>query len=371
MTFYLLKKENFMLVVFPQNPTINSIPFFFNFPSLLLPIQMTKRKITSSRKSKMAGSALAVSTTNKESEKPACDEWQIEYARFVNCSSSAFNSTHPSLVPVPKSRLRGAWISSSISASVKLIYERTSSGTDDAVLVLSLRSKTLEVHYISKMYFSWPQISCVLGVPARGSRAVFLSYKDGAGQMQKFALRFSDICEAEKFMTVVKEILGNGSPPLLQCPELNSEISSQAEAISYATIPKSAGELLYTQSVDEAPKMEPAFPPGQSTQLMLTSSAFEATQDSKPLEGVKTEAVYPPSFAQLVNSCRPAVSKDSLPSSVVPFDASVTDHLGAATKTGSGDLSTQFVKYLEGTPFKELLATVEHVISQLGDDVVM
>lgn len=104
---------------------------------------MTKRKITSSRKSKMAGSALAISTTNKESANHACDEWQIEYARFVNCSSFAFNSTHPSLVPVPKPRLRGAWISSSISASVKLIYDRTSSGTDDAVLVLSLRSKTL------------------------------------------------------------------------------------------------------------------------------------------------------------------------------------------------------------------------------------
>ncbi|KAG6405682.1 hypothetical protein SASPL_133274 [Salvia splendens] len=340
---------------------------------------MTKRKITSSRKAKMAGLALAINTTNKESQNHACDEWQIEYARFVNCSSSAFNSTHPSLVPVPKNRLRGAWISSSISASVKLIYKRTSSGTDDAFLVLSLRSKTLEVHYISKMYFSWPQISCVSGVPARGSRAVLLSYKDGAGQasngnffiiklefcislqMQKFALRFSDICEAEKFMTVVKEILGNGSPPT----GLNSEMSSQAEAISYATIPKSAGELLYTESVDESPKMEPVFPPGQSTQLMLTSSAFETTQDSKPLEGVKPEAVYPPSFAQLVSSCRPAVTKDSLPSSVI------TDHLGAAIKTGSGELSTEFVQYLEGTPFKELLATVEHVISQLGDDVMM
>ncbi|XP_042008523.1 protein POOR HOMOLOGOUS SYNAPSIS 1-like isoform X2 [Salvia splendens] len=309
----------------------------------------------------MAGLALAINTTNKESQNHACDEWQIEYARFVNCSSSAFNSTHPSLVPVPKNRLRGAWISSSISASVKLIYKRTSSGTDDAFLVLSLRSKTLEVHYISKMYFSWPQISCVSGVPARGSRAVLLSYKDGAGQMQKFALRFSDICEAEKFMTVVKEILGNGSPPT----GLNSEMSSQAEAISYATIPKSAGELLYTESVDESPKMEPVFPPGQSTQLMLTSSAFETTQDSKPLEGVKPEAVYPPSFAQLVSSCRPAVTKDSLPSSVI------TDHLGAAIKTGSGELSTEFVQYLEGTPFKELLATVEHVISQLGDDVMM
>ena len=131
------------MIVFPAKPNCKFHTLVFNFPSLLLLVQMTKRKITSSRKSKMAGSALAINTTNKESENHACDEWQIEYARFVNCSSSAFNSTHPSLVPVPKSRLRGAWISSSISASVKLIYERTSSGTDDAVLVLSLQSKTL------------------------------------------------------------------------------------------------------------------------------------------------------------------------------------------------------------------------------------
>ncbi|KAL1556738.1 protein POOROUS SYNAPSIS 1-like [Salvia divinorum] len=244
----------------------------------------------------MAGSALAINTTSKEGENHSCNKWQIEYARFVNCSPSAFKSTHPSLVPVLKHRLRGAWISSSISASVKLIYERTSSGTDDAVFVLSLRSKTF---------------------------------------MQKFALRFSDMYEAEKFMTVVKVLTNHDltnvltyfiycikqrSPPLLQCPELNSEMASQAEAISYATMPND-GELLYTQSVNEAAKMEPVSPPGHSTQLMLTSCAFEATQDSKPLE----------------------VSKDSLPSSVIPFDASFIDHLGAATKTGSGDLSTQFV----------------------------
>ncbi|XP_057811033.1 protein POOR HOMOLOGOUS SYNAPSIS 1 [Salvia miltiorrhiza] len=332
---------------------------------------MQKRKTSSSKKSKMAGSALAITTTNKESENHACDEWQVEYARFVNCSSSAFESTHPSLTPVPKSRLRGVWISSSTAASVKLIYERTSSGTDDAVLVLSLRSKTLEVHYISKMHFSWPQISCMSGFPARGSRAVFLSYKDVDGQMQKFALRFSAIHETEKFMNFVKEILENGSP-LLQCPELKSEMSSQAEAISsHVTISKSCGELQYTQPVDEAAKTELIFPPSHSTQLMLPSCAFEATQDSKPLEAAKTEAVYPPSFTQLINSCRPAVSEGHFPSSAIPFDASFSEYLDAATKTGSGDLRTQFVQYLEGTPFKELLATVENVISQLGDDAVL
>ncbi|KAH6825301.1 hypothetical protein C2S53_007025 [Perilla frutescens var. hirtella] len=322
----------------------------------------------------MAGSVLAISTTSNERENyardlqisPVINEWQVEYARFINCSSSVFPSTHPSLVPVPKNRLRRNWISTADAASVKLIYERSSAGTDDAVLVLSLLSKTLEVHYISKMHFSWPQVSCMSGFPSRGTRAVFLSYKDGVGQMQKFALRFSAIDETEKFMNVVKEILQNGSSPQLQCPELYSEMSSEAEAISsHATISRSDGEWQCTQSTDN------------STQLMLTSSALKASQDSEPHECLgdhevaKTEPVFPPSFSQLMNSCRPAGFEGCLPSSIVSFDVSLADYLGAAAKTGSGDIKTQFVQYLEGTPFKELLATVENVISQLGDDVVL
>lgn len=132
------------------NTIINSAPFNFRF---FLPTQMQTRKSSSSKKSKMAGSALAITTTitKEEREYHACDEWQVEYARFVNCRSSAFRSTHPSLEPVPKNRLRGAWISSSPAASVKLIYERTSSGTDDGVLILSLRSKTLVSLKISSL----------------------------------------------------------------------------------------------------------------------------------------------------------------------------------------------------------------------------
>lgn len=103
------------------------------------------------RNSKMAGSALAITVTNKERENhernlqiaAVTDEWKVEYARFINCSSSALKSMHPSLEPVPKNRHHGNWISATTAASIKLIYERSPAGTDDAVFVLSLGSKIL------------------------------------------------------------------------------------------------------------------------------------------------------------------------------------------------------------------------------------
>ncbi|XP_011071295.1 protein POOR HOMOLOGOUS SYNAPSIS 1 [Sesamum indicum] len=137
----------------------------------------------------MAGSAMTT-TTNLELETPArssqsfavIDQWQVQYARFINYASSTLRRTHPSLTPVAKSRLRhGTWMST-VAGSLKLIYEQSSTGWDHAVLLLSLGSRVLEEHYISKVHFSWPQVSCLSGFPARGSRAVLLSYRDGSGQ---------------------------------------------------------------------------------------------------------------------------------------------------------------------------------------------
>lgn len=98
----------------------------------------------------MAGTVLAISTnselensTHNSRISAVIDEWQVQFARFINYSSSTFRRTHPSLTPMTNYRLRrGTWISTA-SASVKLIYERSSSGLDDAVLVLSLRSRVL------------------------------------------------------------------------------------------------------------------------------------------------------------------------------------------------------------------------------------
>lgn len=104
----------------------------------------------------MAGTATAaIPSVGKKREGDArvqqisavSDAWRVEYARFVDCQyqSSAFTSTHPSLMPLKRNRIRSSWISTAAAeaASVQLIYEKTSSGADDAVLVLSLRSKSL------------------------------------------------------------------------------------------------------------------------------------------------------------------------------------------------------------------------------------
>ncbi|KAK4423867.1 protein POOR HOMOLOGOUS SYNAPSIS 1 [Sesamum alatum] len=310
----------------------------------------------------MAGSAETTTTTNVELESPAqssqsfavIDQRKVQYARFINYNSCTLRRTHPSLTPLAKSRLRrGTWMST-VAGSLKLIYERSSNGGDDAVLELSLGSRVLvqilylvvserkvlvlliqEEHYISKMHFSWPQVSCVSGFPARGSRAVLI---------EKFALRFFTIYETEKFMNLVKEILGNGHPKLLQCPEFYSELSSQAEVIP-SDVPTCRTEVdcQCTASVDNQPE--------------LRSSELNATQDSEPYETIRdyeaanTVSVFPPSFTELLKNCLPSVSEAEKPTE------------------SEGDLKTQFMRYLEGTSFKELLATVENVVSELGDDI--
>ncbi|KAL8532698.1 hypothetical protein ACS0TY_009057 [Phlomoides rotata] len=299
----------------------------------------------------MAGSALAISTyselensTLTSQISAVINEWQIRFGRFISYHhSSKFTRTHPSLTP--RTGKRGFWMSTaSASASVKLIYARSPTGLDDAVLVLSLQSEILEEHFISKMHLSWPQASCVSGYPARGSRAVFVSYKDGADHIQKFALQFLTHYEAENFMNIAKEILKNGSPQQLQSLEFNSGVSSQNEAIcSHGPTYKHKGEGQHTASEDS------------SNQLMHPSS--ELAEYSVSLEGIgKHEAAeamsaFPPSFTEMMKNCNPAVAEANL--------------------TESGDLSSQFVQYLEGTSFKELLDTVDNVISQLGDDMVL
>ncbi|KAL9166273.1 hypothetical protein ABFS82_05G018900 [Erythranthe guttata] len=296
----------------------------------------------------MAGSELAISTNKSESENPAqnpqisatIDQWEVQYGRFVNFSSSTVRLTHPSLA-IPKIRLgRGIWISAA-AASLKLNYQQSFNGLYDASIVISLRSRVLEEHYISRVCFSWPQVSCVSGFPAKGSKVVLVSYKDGVGQ--KFALRFSDIYEAEKFMNLVKEILENGNRPLLECPEYNCVLSSEAEVISSdGPTYRIEGDLQSTTSVDHS--TQPIIP-SPEPYLIQYSSSHEMIEDYEDSEAM---SAFPPSFTQLLKNCHPEVSQ------VKP-------------KEPAEDLTSQFMRYLEETSFTELLANVENIVSELGD----
>ncbi|XP_042024019.1 uncharacterized protein LOC121771304 [Salvia splendens] len=121
----------------------------------------------------MAGSALAITITNKESANQAFDVWQV--------SSTA---AHPLLIALILFRCRFRSIASAAPRFSRppphpsSSSTRELSGMDGAVFALSLDQKPLSC-FTSRS--SWPQISCLSGFQARGSGAIFLSYKDGAG----------------------------------------------------------------------------------------------------------------------------------------------------------------------------------------------
>ncbi|XP_073153235.1 protein POOR HOMOLOGOUS SYNAPSIS 1-like [Henckelia pumila] len=206
------------------------------------------------------------------------------------------------------------------------------------------------------MYFSWPQVSCVSGFPARGNRAVFVSYKDDIGQIQKFAMHFFIVFETEKFMDVLKEISANGSPSLLEYPGLNSEISSQAEVLPFdGPTCRSHRDWQCVASAET------------SSQLMLPVLESNAVQEQFVREAIEireaaeTIASFPPSFTQLLNNCNPAVDE------VLPVN-----YLCAAKPIKHvEDLKTQFMRYLEGTSLQEIIATVENFINEFGYDIAL
>ncbi|KAL6003250.1 hypothetical protein ACLOJK_023473 [Asimina triloba] len=107
--------------------------------------------------------------------------WETEVSRF-------FRS--PRVSPIPSTRnlkLRsasrnssyvndGTWISSSSAALLHLLPD------PPAILTVSIQGTIHEEHFVSDLHFSWPQISCAAECPIRGSRVVFVSYRDSASQ---------------------------------------------------------------------------------------------------------------------------------------------------------------------------------------------
>ncbi|KAI8527012.1 hypothetical protein RHMOL_Rhmol12G0043500 [Rhododendron molle] len=136
----------------------------------------------------MAGPLALALVLNEHTEKTTIsaigDQWEVQYARFFNYPHPPLSSTHPSLTPIrasARNRVKGNWISSSSSstASLALATDHTGSGF---IITVTLLGKIYEEHYISKLHFSWPRVSCVAGFPTRGTRVVFVSYRDSLGQ---------------------------------------------------------------------------------------------------------------------------------------------------------------------------------------------
>ncbi|XP_038694390.1 protein POOR HOMOLOGOUS SYNAPSIS 1-like isoform X2 [Tripterygium wilfordii] len=286
----------------------------------------------------MAGSLVAIR-----------DQWQVAFSRFFTFPS--LTSTSSSLVPLPKNRrdtkgIKGTWIStSSPTVSLQLLNSHSKS---DVILNVSLRETVLEEHYVSKLHFSWPQVTCVPGYPSRGTRAVFVSYKDSVGEIQKFALRFSTVQEVESFMNGLREILKDVQEIEPLSSNFRSVISSQSEFVpSNKTSSRACQEELSIMNslTTYSPQMQESL----NHEVEQCSYKQETALNHNAAD---TMSALPPSFASFLTNCYPEINQPN------PIESEEVD------------LKSQIVKYMEESSFQEMLMKVEKVISEMGDDLM-
>ncbi|XP_041011379.1 protein POOR HOMOLOGOUS SYNAPSIS 1 [Juglans microcarpa x Juglans regia] len=275
------------------------------------------------------------------------DQWEIQFARFFGYPplSSTCPDRSPLLPKFRKRRPNGTWISSSSSAFLRLVNDHSNS---DVILTVSLRGKILEQHYVSKLHFSWPHVSCVSGFPARGTRSVFVSYRDQ--EIQKFALRFSTTCETEIFINALKEILNDVSDIAPLNNDLGSEILSQTELMSSNRHSNRACEELSFMPPEQT--YTPQMSPSLNNEIEQHSSNHEKDTAFRH-DFEETVAALPPSFTSLLTNCCSEVNQ------------------AQSTVCKETDLKSQIVKYMEDSAFQDMLITVEKVISEMGGDLTL
>ncbi|CAH2038349.1 unnamed protein product [Thlaspi arvense] len=323
--------------------------------------------------------------------------WLIDFARFVPYPSSP--SPYPGMVPLGKRELNpspfGTWLStSSPTASLHLLDELNRS---DVILSVELGGKVLEEHYISKLNFSWPQMTCVSGFPPRGSRAILVSFKDSADEatsqhsnlfwIQKFALRFSTGDEAVTFVAALKEKLNGSEEAGIQKSETRSEICFQSdynpenEIIPRATeqepnmvkppdsyfpemLPRleyQTGQTFYAprSATMEEPNMVRHF--DSYVPQMQPRLDYQIGQTLYPPQSTLTQTPYepsmnlPPSFSTLLSGCFPNSTLDA----------------GQTIVKQDPDLRSQILKYMEDSSFQDMLQKVERIIDEIGGNWIL
>ncbi|XP_028769386.1 protein POOR HOMOLOGOUS SYNAPSIS 1-like [Neltuma alba] len=295
----------------------------------------------------MAGSlAMIPSNVSENPLNTVRDEWQINFARFFAYPLAA--TTCSDLLPLPPSRRnrspRGNWIASPSIAFLRLVNDYSNS---DVIICICFNGEVLEEHYVSKLHFSWPQVSCASGFPARGIKTVLVSYRDSVGEIQKFGMRFPSFYEAQAFINTLKGILKDKKGPETPNTDFGSEISSQSEFMSSNKHSHRAGEELSTITPFDTyiPTMPPSFNDEEKR--------YSGTQEKETTAGNSFEGIYPafpPSFTSLLMDC---------------------SQINTAQQTVSKeiDLKSQIVKYMEDSSFQDILSKVEKVISEIGGDM--
>ncbi|KAC9436904.1 hypothetical protein E3N88_45847 [Mikania micrantha] len=309
------------------------------------------------------------------------DPWEVQYGRFFNCPSpstvAGAGGRHPSLVPLAR-KPKGTWISSFNSLACLKLLTTTTDHSDtyrSIILTVTLVNNVIEEHYISKLHFTWPQVSCSTGYVPRGSKVVFMSYnQDGQARhsnliilfIQKFAVRFLTIDGAERFINILKEAFGHeriiGSTSGIS----KSKTSSESEII-----PSFEAENRPTQGWDlmttSAEFSEPMYRPIQEYSPIAASSEthvppfhpnenYDGSLNSNHLsQDVQGKlSAFPPSFTSLLMNCYPVAE-----TALQPIDPEEVI------------LRKDIMKYLGDSSFQEMLSKVQKVVNEFEDNLLL
>ncbi|XP_048597798.1 protein POOR HOMOLOGOUS SYNAPSIS 1 [Brassica napus] len=339
----------------------------------------------------MAGS-LTASVHRGNAEASETFRWLISFARFIPFPSSP--SPYPGLVPLGKrersSSPIGTWLSTSFSKVYLTLVEEVN--RSDAILSVELAGKILEEHYISKLNFSWPHMTCVSGFPSRGSRAILVSYMDSGNEIQKFALRFSTCDAAVTFVAALKEKLSGFEEAGIQERETRPEASFQSDynpgnEIIPSYVPEMLPRLECQQSLyprESAIVMQPRleyqtchtfYAPqiatveeptmvkhiGSYVPEMQPRLEYQAGQTLYPPHATLSQIPndpfinLPPSFTTLLSGCFPNSSLDA----------------GQTIVKQDPDLKSQILKHMEDSSFQDMLQKVERIMEEIGGNWIL
>ncbi|XP_021740830.1 protein POOR HOMOLOGOUS SYNAPSIS 1-like [Chenopodium quinoa] len=275
-------------------------------------------------------------------------QWKIQYARcftypssYLSKTTAITTSTSPSfLSPLKRSQFKPVWITSSGFSIVSLHPSTDACSSADSILTVSLQGTVVEDHFISKLQFVWPQVSCLSGFPTRGSLVVFASYVDCSDEKQKFAMRFSGVLEVQNFITSLQAILSNKIPNRPLTVSAISAMSSQSEFIP-------------AYRPDTSSMMTPAYDSNPSKNLLNEYQELQ-TQNTVADSQSNVEAL-PPRFTSLVSSCSAEHKHDELALALAPGPQEF-------------NLKAQISKYMQDASFLDMVNKVNEVITELGDD---
>ncbi|XP_020270599.1 protein POOR HOMOLOGOUS SYNAPSIS 1 [Asparagus officinalis] len=247
------------------------------------------------------------------------------------------------------------------------------------VLSISIVGIIVEEHFVSNLHFSWPQISCVAQCPIRGSRAVFLSYRDGSGQIQKFAVRFPTDSVAEKFLNSVKGCLNgrvNDAPSGCDVVCENSSPSgftASNRLLSRFNEDSSYEEPIATYTPDPIATCSPERPLSYNDQQSESSLPRLLANDTDSIF-----SGFPPSFTELLTNCSDETEKeqqteelDAKPSlnEGRPLNSLACGGSVLPNFTDDPHLKGQIAKYMTDASFHDMLFKIEKVIDEMGGDL--